>query len=320
LLQESIKSKAVLLFLFFLPYSAEEEEESFPLVFFLPLAMCQCYTCVEQSEVGILETCGKYKTTAKPGCHMLTPCADQVAGTVSLRLQEHMCTIESKTKDNVFVNVRLTLQYQILPEKVESAFYTLSAPVSQIEAYIFNSIRGKIPLYDLDALFQERSTIAKQLKEEVDLQMEQYGYEIMNALITEIEPARSVRDAMNAIQMNQRLKAAALDEAEGKKLRVIKAAEAESEAKRLSGVGLAEQRKAIVAGLQASIEQFHEGVQDLSNEDIMSLLLLNQYFDTLKEVAQASQSSTLFLSHAGGLDAVAEQMMHGIIKSSKKHN
>lgn len=278
---------------------------------------CVCYTCIEQSEVGVVETCGKFKHVAKPGCHFLTPCADQVAGVVSLRLQEHQCNIESKTKDNVFVNVRLTLQYQILPQNVESAFYTLSSPVAQIEAYIFNSIRGKIPLYNLDDLFLERSTIAKQLKEEVDNQMEQYGYEIMNALITEIEPARTVRDAMNAIQMNQRLKSAALDEAEGNKIRVIKAAEADSEAKRLSGVGLAEQRKAIVAGLQQSIEQFHEGVHDLSNEDIMSLLLLNQYFDTLKDIATSSSSSTLFLSHAGGLEAVAEQMQQGIIKVKK---
>jgi len=284
--------------------------------------MCQCYTCVEQSEVGLIESCGRFTGAARPGCHCLVPCRDQIAGVVSLRLQEHQCTIESKTKDNVFVNVRLTLQYQILPEKVESAFYTLSNPIYQIEAYIFNSIRGKIPLYNLDDLFSERSTIAKQLKEEVDQQMDQYGYEIMSALITEIEPARAVRDAMNAIQMNQRLKSAALDEAEGKKLRVIKAAEADSEAKRLSGVGLAEQRKAIVAGLQQSIEQFQEGVQDLSSDDVMSLLLLNQYFDTLKEVAATSTGSTLFLNHAGGLDAVANQMMGGIIHSSgsKKKN
>eukprot|EP00331_Platyophrya_macrostoma_P024798 CAMPEP_0176441478 /NCGR_PEP_ID=MMETSP0127-20121128/21221_1 /TAXON_ID=938130 /ORGANISM="Platyophrya macrostoma, Strain WH" /LENGTH=281 /DNA_ID=CAMNT_0017826263 /DNA_START=1 /DNA_END=846 /DNA_ORIENTATION=- len=278
---------------------------------------CACYTCIEQSEVGIVETCGKFKHIAKPGCHPLTPCCDSVAGVVSLRLQEHQSTIESKTKDNVFVCVRLTLQYQILPSKVESAFYTLSNPLTQIEAYVFNSIRGKIPLYNLDDLFLERSTIAKQLKEEVDNEMEQYGYEIMNALITEVEPARTVRDAMNAIQMNQRLRAAAIDEAEGNKIRVVKAAEADSEAKRLSGVGLAEQRKAIVAGLQQSIEQFHEGVQDLSNEDIMSLLLLNQYFDTLKDIAQTSSSSTLFLSHAGGLEAVAEQMQQGIIKVKK---
>lgn len=273
-----------------------------------------CYTCVEQSEIALIESCGKFTIAAKPGCHCLVPCKDSVAGTVSLRLQEHNCVIESKTRDNVFVNVKITLQYQILPEAVERAFYTLAAPLQQIEAYVFNSIRGKIPQFDIDDLFVERATLATQLKEEVDLQMEQYGYEITTALITEIEPARMVRDAMNQIQMHQRLKVAAVDEAETLKLRVVKAAEADAEAKRLSGVGLAEQRKAIVAGLQSSIEHFQQGVQELSSEDVMSLLLLNQYFDTLKEVASNSAGSTLFLSHAGGLEAVAEQMTRGIIR------
>ena len=278
---------------------------------------CCCYTCVEQSEVAIIESCGKFDMIAKPGCHLLVPCKDTIAGVISLRLQEDTCKIESKTKDNVFVNVHVTLQYSILPDKVEEAFYSLSSPVYQIEAYVHNSIRGKIPLYNLDDLFVERSTISKQLKEEVDHIMERYGYLIMSALITEIEPALTVRNAMNAIQMAQRAKAAATDEAEGKKFRVIKAAEAESEAKRLSGVGLAEQRKAIVAGLQSSMESFQQGVQDLTNEDVMSLLLLNQYFDTLKEVATASSNATLFLSHSGGLDVVADQMMNGIIKTKK---
>lgn len=276
-----------------------------------------CYTCVEQSEVAVIESCGKYKESAGPGCTCLTPCVDSVAGNVSLRLQEHQCVIESKTKDNVFVNVRLTIQYQVLPDKVFNAFYSLQNPLQQIEAYVFNSIRGKVPLYDIDALFLERSNLAAQLKEEVDDIMDAYGYDLANALITEIEPARTVRDAMNAIQMHQRLKAAAVDEAEAHKLRVVKAAEADAEAKRLSGVGLAEQRKAIVAGLQHSIENFQHGVSELSNDDVMSLLLLNQYFDTLKEVAQTASGSTLFLQHSGGLEQVAAQMSSGIIHSRR---
>lgn len=215
------------------------------------------------------------------------------------------------------MHVSLTLQYQILPTRVEQAFYSLASPVVQIESYVFNSIRGKIPLYDIDDLFLERATIASQLKEEVDQSMESYGYDICSALITEITPVRTVRDAMNAIQLNQRLRAAAVDEAEGNKIRVVRAAEAEAEAKRLSGVGLAEQRKAIVAGLQESVEMFHRGVADLKNDDVMSLLLMNQYFDTLREVAVASSGSTLFLSHAGGLDAVARQMRDGIISARK---
>lgn len=275
-----------------------------------------CWTCVEQSEVSVIESCGKFKMIAKPGCHLLTPCVDTIAGTVSLRLQDERCKIESKTKDNVFVYVHVTLQYSVLPHKVQEAFYSLTSPIYQIESYVYNCIRGKIPLYNLDDLFVERSTISKQLKEEVDHLMDSFGYDIMSALITEIEPARSVRDAMNAIQLAQRARAAASDEAEGKKLRVVKAAEADSEAKRLSGVGLAEQRKAIVAGLQSSMESF-QSVQDLSNDDVMSLLLLNQYFDMLKDVAAASSSSTLFLSHSGGLEQVADQMVNGIIKSKK---
>lgn len=281
------------------------------------MSVC-CWTCVEQSEVAIIESCGKLSTIAKPGCHLMVPCRDTIAGTISLRLQDERCKIESKTKDNVFVYIHVTLQYSVLPHKVEEAFYSLTSPVHQIEAYVYNCIRGKIPQYTLDELFIERSTISKQLKEEVDHLMDSFGYDIMSALITEIEPARSVRDAMNAIQMAQRAKAAANDEAEGRKLRVIKAAEADSEAKRLSGVGLAEQRKAIVAGLQSSMESFQHGVQDLNNEDVMSLLLLNQYFDMLKDVASASSSTTLFLSHSGGLDVVADQMTNGIIKTKKK--
>lgn len=276
-----------------------------------------CCTTVEQSEVGLIESCGKFSKAANPGLHCLVPCVDAVAGTVTLRLQEHHCNIESKTRDNVFVHVSLTLQYQILPSRVEQAFYALASPVVQIESYVYNSIRGKIPLYDIDDLFLERATIAAQLKQEVDHSMETYGYEICSALITEISPVRSVRDAMNAIQLNQRLKTAAVDEAEANKVRVVRAAEADAEAKRLSGVGLAEQRKAIVAGLQESVELFHRGVSDVSNDDVMSLLLMNQYFDTLRDVSSASTGSTLFLSHAGGLDGVAQQMRHGIIKTGR---
>jgi regulator of protease activity HflC (stomatin/prohibitin superfamily) len=276
--------------------------------------MSCCWICVEQSDVAIVEDCGKYKTSAKAGCHFLTPCKESVAGVVSLRVQDHHCTVESKTKDNVFVNVKLSIQYTVLPNAVEKAFYTLQNPVMQIESYIFNSIRGQIPQFDIDELFSMRSEIAERLKQDVDNQMDKYGFDILTVLITDIDPAKSVRDAMNQIQVYQRMRSAVTDKAEAQKAATIKAAEADAEAKRLSGVGLAEQRKAIVGGLQSSIEHFQEGVQELSSEDVMSLLLLNQYFDTLKDIASASSGSTLFLSHNGGLEQVAAQMTQGIIK------
>lgn len=281
-----------------------------------------CYTCVEQSEVGIIESFGKFNELAQPGCVCLVPCRDTIAGKVSLRLEELNCTVESKTKDNVFIQVQISIQYQVLRQSIEKAFYTLANARKQIEAYAHNSIRGQIPKYDVDELFLMRAEISNSLKQEIDGHMEVYGYEIVNALLTDIIPARAVADAMNQIQTYQRLKTATVDKAEANKIQVVKAAEADAESKRLSGVGLAEQRKAIVAGLQTSIENFQEGVPGLGSEDVMSLLLLNQYFDTLKDVAKSSRGVTLFMSHSGGLKEVAQQMDDGIIKPAgeKKKN
>lgn len=280
--------------------------------------MACCCTQVEQSEVAIIEDCGKFDRIARPGCNPINCVTESVAGKMSLRLVEKKCVVESKTKDNVFVNLHITFNYQVIPSSVEEAFYSISDPVALITSYVYNSIRGKIPLYNLDELFQERASLSSQMKEEVDAQMAAYGYDIPSALISNVEPAPSVRDAINKIQMCRRMKTAAVDEAEAHKIRVVKAAEADAESKRLSGVGLAEQRKAIVAGLQESVEQFQQGVPGMSNDQIMSLLLLNQYFDTLKDVAQTSTASTLFLSHAGGLDQVSSQLTGGIISHSEE--
>lgn len=274
-----------------------------------------CWSCVEQSEVAIVEDFGKFDKLATPGCNFLIPCKHNIAGVVSLRLTEMQCQIESKSKDNVFLTCSVSVQYQILRESVEKAFYTLENAYGQIEAYVHNSVRGKIPQYDVDEIYTMRGEISNAVKVEIDQHMENYGYEIITVLMTDIEPARSVTEAMNKIQTYSRLKAATVDKSEALKIQVIKAAEADAESKRLSGVGLADQRKAIVAGLQTSIEHFQDGVKDLSNDDVMSLLLMNQYFDTLKDVAKASSSTTLFISHSGGLQDVADQMKQGIFKS-----
>jgi regulator of protease activity HflC (stomatin/prohibitin superfamily) len=275
-----------------------------------------CFICVEQSEVALVESFGKFTYLATPGCHCLVPCRDEVAGKVSLRLEEMNCTIDSKSKDNVFLTMSVAIQFQILHESVEKAFYTLDRADKQIEAYVHNSVRGKVPQYELDEIYSMRGEISKSVKEEIDQHMANYGYEIITVLITDIAPAPSVTEAMNLIQTNSRLKAATVDKSEAHKIAVVKAAEADAESKRLSGVGLAEQRKAIVAGLQASIEHFQTGVPGLGSDDVMSLLLMNQYFDTLKDVAKASQSTTLFVSHTGGLKEIAQQMDEGIVTSS----
>jgi regulator of protease activity HflC (stomatin/prohibitin superfamily) len=163
-----------------------------------------------------------------------------------------------------------------------------------------------------------RGEISLKVKEEIDAAMDEYGYDVVNVLIVDLDVGAKVTEAMNSIQTYQRMKNAMTDQAEAQKIAVVKAAEADAEAKRLSGVGLAEQRKAIVAGLQSSVEMFRQGVPGLSNDDVMSLLLLNQYFDTLKDVAKSSSAVSLFISHAGGLDAVASQMENGVLHAASK--
>jgi regulator of protease activity HflC (stomatin/prohibitin superfamily) len=162
-----------------------------------------------------------------------------------------------------------------------------------------------------------RGEISLKVKEEIDAAMDEYGYDVVNVLIVDLDVGSKVTEAMNSIQTYQRMKNAMTDQAEAQKIAVVKAAEADAEAKRLSGVGLAEQRKAIVAGLQSSVEMFRQGVPGLSNDDVMSLLLLNQYFDTLKDVAKSSSAVSLFISHSGGLDAIANQMENGVLHARK---
>ena len=272
-----------------------------------------CVLCISTGERGIIENCGKYENVATPGCHCLIPCYQDLAGKISLRLQQLDAKVETKTKDNVFVTIAVTIQYIVLDGAVDKAFYRLENPVGQIQSYVFNSIRGQVPEYELDQIFQVRKQIADAMKVDLDSHMHEYGYDISTALITDIEPAPMVKNAMNQINTNARLKAAATDKAEAEKIRVIKEAEAEAEAKRLSGVGLAEQRKAIVSGLQRSIENF-AALGDLSSQEVMMMVLMNQYFDAIKDLAEHSKGSSMFIPHAPGsaIDSIVSTLKHGL--------
>jgi regulator of protease activity HflC (stomatin/prohibitin superfamily) len=272
-----------------------------------------CCLCISTGEKGIIEKFGKYDSVANPGCHCLIPCVQDMAGKISLRLQQLDAKVESKTKDNVFVIIAVTVQYNVLENAVEKAFYRLENPVAQIQSYVFNSIRGQVPEYELDQIFQVRKQIADAMKADLDSHMHEYGYDITAALITDIEPAPMVKNAMNQINTNARLKAAAIDKAEAEKIRVIKEAEAEAEAKRLSGVGLAEQRKAIVSGLQRSVENF-AALGDLTSQEVMMMVLMNQYFDSIKDLAEHSKGSSMFIPHApgGAIDSIVSTLKHGL--------
>lgn len=270
-----------------------------------------CCISISQADVGIVETCGKFSTTLQPGCHCLLPYSS-VVNILSSRLTEMNCTVESKTKDNVFVELKLTIQYQILPEKAQSVHYRIRSPNEMIQPYVLNSIRAKVPLYLLDALYVERSNISQQLKEEVDEVMEGYGIDIMSALVVDIQPRYGVSEAIDQVQKVQRLRVAAVDAAETEKLTRVRAAEASCTSRRLAGEGLAQQRKALVAGLLSTVKEMKSDVPSLSTQDAATMLIMNQYYDTLRAIASRSGRRVMVWETSGGLERVASQLNRGI--------
>lgn len=221
---------------------------------------------------------------------------EYVAGKISLRVQELKVDLETKTKDNVFVHVYVSVQYQIIKEKVYQAFYVLSDVQAQMRAYVFDTIRASLCQMDLDHAFESKDEISMSLKTHLHEIMSSYGISILNALVTDLSPDPRVRDAMNEINASKRLKESAYQRAEGEKILKVKRAEAEAESMYLSGCGVARQRKAIMDGLKDSIVAFSSNVKGTTPKDIMDLLVLNQYFDTIQEMA-SSNTKCVFLAN-----------------------
>jgi len=267
-----------------------------------------CCVCVSTSEASMIESLGKFKFVAHAGCHGLNPCLDGVGGTVSLRVKQIEVPVQSKTLDNVNVMVKVVIHYQVLEGKAEEAFYKLTDPGSQINTFANNVIRGQIPRHTLDEVFLVKNEIAKAVKDELDPNMAKYGFIIVATLVTDIDPSDAIKMSMNQQNTNSRLRIAMGFRAEADKIQVIKEAEAEAEAKRLSGVGLAEQRKAAIAGLQSSVESFKANIQDVKAKEVMGLLLMNQYFDCLKDIVHEGKSNVVFLPTLGNSD-VTQSMM-----------
>jgi len=248
----------------------------------------------------MIESLGKFDRVAEPGCVCLNPCTESVAGRVSIRIRSFPITCDSKSRDNVMVTIACTVNVKIIPEHATDAYYKLSNPQGQMGSYAMNVIRGMLAQHTLDEVFLMRSEIEKHLKADLDVQLKQFGYLIVAALVTDIRVNQVLKNAMEATITNARMKQAIQYKADAEKLQTIKAAEGDAEAKRLSGVGLAEQRKAAIAGLQASVSNFEQSVPGMSAKDIMSLLLMNQYFDAIKDIMELSRGHTVFLPENGG--------------------
>ncbi len=280
---------------------------------FLTLILGSFFT-VNTAQVAIITRFGKFLRVAEPGLNWKTPYFDSVAGIVSLRVNQIALTMETKTKDNVFVTIPISVQNRVRPEKAYDAFYKLSDPVAQIKSYVEQVILGHVPSMTLDEVFASQSSIALAVKQELDSDMSAFGYEIVNVLVTDIVPDAKVKSAMNDINAAQREQVAASARGEADKILVVKKAEAEAESKALQGQGIANQRKAIVEGLQSSIEQFQKAVEGATSRDVMQLVLVTQYFDTLKSIGESDKTNTLFLSHSpGAVREVSDEILNSML-------
>lgn len=269
---------------------------------------------VDQQTVVIIERFGKYNRTATPGLNFKIPLFEWIRGWLSLRIQQLDVIIETKTKDNVFVKVTVSVQYHVVPEKIFDAFYRLTDAKRQIESFVFDVIRAEVPKTTLDDVFEKKDSIAIAVKEELAGLMSDFGYGILKALVTNIDPDEKVKAAMNEINEQQRLRMAAQEKGEAEKILRVKNAEAEAESMKLQGMGVANQRKAIIEGLKQSIQEFQHGISGVSAGDVMGLVMMTQYFDTLKEIGARDKSSTILLPHSpSGLRDIAAQLRDGVI-------
>jgi len=276
-----------------------------------------CCIQVEQSQVAMKETFGRFSEVLEPGCHCLPWIfGQQIGGHLSLRVQKLDVRCETKTKDNVFVTVIASVQYRAILEKAEDAFYKLSNTREQIQAYVFDVIRASVPKMNLDDFFEQKNDVAKAVEQELEKVMTNYGFEIVQTLIVDIEPDETVKRAMNEINAAARMRVATKDKAEAEKILQIKRAEGEAEAKYLSGLGIARQRQAIVDGLRDSVLAFSDNVPGTTAREVMDMVLVTQYFDTMKEIGAHSKASTVFIPHGpGAVRDVAEEIRNGLLQA-----
>jgi len=276
---------------------------------------CCCMVCVRTQEVGVVEDLGQFKTLLDPGLHCVNWPLQGVVARLSLRIQQLDVICETKTKDNVFIQVAVAVQYRVLVDSAYDAYYRLTDPRNQIQSYVFDVVRSTVPKMELDEAFASKAEVAAAVLDQLKDVMKDYGYEIKNCLVTDLSPDHKVKASMNEINASRRLKEAASHKAEADKVKQVKAAEADAEARYLSGLGVARQRKAIVQGLQESVGAFANDVEGATPKDVMDILLLSQYFDTLSSVG----ANALILEHDPATVAMLRQSVGGsFLTSSKK--
>jgi regulator of protease activity HflC (stomatin/prohibitin superfamily) len=269
---------------------------------------------VEQQTRAIVERLGRFHRIAGPGLNYKIPAIDRISGRVTHRVRELEINVESKTKDDVFVDVLIAVQFFVreADEAVRSAHYKLMNPQQQISSYVFDTVRALVPEMPVDNVFSEKEKIALAVKERLQDTMEEFGYTILQALVNDIQPDAEVKRAMNKVNASARVKEAAKNEAEAQKIRVIAEAEAEARAKELQGVGIARQRLAIARGLKESVEACSEA--GISPAEATQMVLLTQHYDTVTAVGSRSKATVMMVPYAPtGMSSVGDQIMQALL-------
>jgi regulator of protease activity HflC (stomatin/prohibitin superfamily) len=273
---------------------------------------------IPERQCYVIQRLGKYNRICKPGLNIKIPFIELIASKENLRIQQLDVNVETKTLDNVFVDLKISVQYRVIKTKVYEAFYELEDPHGQVASYIFDEVRAEVPKLKLDDVFSKKEDIAIAVRDNISEQMEKYGYKIVKTLITDITPDEVVKISMNKINAAMRDKEAAIQDAEAEKITIIKRAEAEAESKRLSGEGIAQQRLEIVRGFKESVQDFQKALQEVDPQEIMQFVLMTQYFDTLTSIGSNSTNNTIMVPHSpGGMKDFQQQIIEGTIIGKK---
>ncbi|HBL98285.1 TPA: SPFH domain-containing protein [Candidatus Dependentiae bacterium] len=276
---------------------------------------------VNEQTAAILQRLGRFSKILHPGLNFKLPFIEEIAGTVSLRITQLDVKVETKTEDNVFVHVTVAVQYFVFQEHVYEAFYKLKNPEQQITSFVFDVVRARVPRLKLDELFEKKDEIAIAVKDEITSVMKDFGYGILKSLVTDIEPDQKVKISMNEINAAQRLRIAAVEKGEAERIITVKAAEAAAQSNALHGQGIAQQREAIIEGLSKSVSEFREHIPGTSAQDVMFLVLMTQYFDTLKDISANAQTNTILLPHSPStLTDLSEQMRNAMLVAGQVQN
>lgn len=271
---------------------------------------------VRQQYAAVVQRLGKFHSVRTAGFHVRIPIIDQIAGRVNLRIQQLDVLVETKTKDDVFVKMKVSVQYLILKDKIYDAFYKLESPHNQITSYVFDTVRAEVPRLKLDDVFEKKDDIAIAIKRELQDAMNDYGYDIIKALVTDIDPAEQVKDAMNRINAAERQKTAAEYEGEAERIRIVAKATAEAESKRLQGQGIADQRREIAKGLEESVEVLNK--VGINSQEASALIVITQHYDTLHAISENTKSNLILLPNSpSAASDMLNQMVTSFAASSK---